>query len=320
MSRQQLEQHQVWLYLFCIGLGLCAGHFWPSLVSGLEALLWPLLALLLYATFTQMPLGRLRSSLRNKRFLAAAVAGNFVVIPILVTILIRFTPNEPAIQLGILLVLLVPCTDWFISFTHLGKGSMEDSITFSPISLLLQLLLLPIYLRLFLDGQTFSTTVAQKEMLLAFACLILLPLWLAYLTEKKILIRQPAQKEQLVQALGWLPVQLLALVVGLIAATQVNLMQQASGQLLSLIPIFLLFLLGAAILAWLMGKLFQLPAGQTRTLAFSFGTRNSFVVLPLALALPAELQLATAVIVLQSLVELLGMMVFLWLIPRVMRD
>ncbi|MDP3222391.1 MAG: hypothetical protein Q8M96_04570, partial [Rubrivivax sp.] len=46
------------------------------------------------------------------------------------------------------------------------------------------------------------------------------------------------------------------------------------------------------------------------------GTRNSFVVLPFALSLPAGWELAAVVIVVQSLVELLGMVFFLWWVPR----
>jgi ACR3 family arsenite transporter len=53
-----------------------------------------------------------------------------------------------------------------------------------------------------------------------------------------------------------------------------------------------------------------------RTLAFSLGTRNSFVVLPFALALPAGWETTVVVIVFQSLVELFGMVFYLWWLPR----
>lgn len=46
------------------------------------------------------------------------------------------------------------------------------------------------------------------------------------------------------------------------------------------------------------------------------GTRNSFVVLPLALLLPAGWEVAAVVIVVQSLVELFGMVAYVWVIPR----
>ena len=42
--------------------------------------------------------------------------------PLTVWGLLAFLPDDPAIRLGVLLVLLVPCTDWYITFTHLGGG------------------------------------------------------------------------------------------------------------------------------------------------------------------------------------------------------
>lgn len=77
----------------------------------------------------------------------------------------------------------------------------------------------------------------------------------------------------------------------------------------------MVFLLLAGLIAWALARALQLPADQGRTLAFSLGTRNSFVVLPFALALPAGWEVAAVVIVVQSLVELFGMVFFLWWIP-----
>jgi ACR3 family arsenite transporter len=53
---------------------------------------------------------------------------------------------------------------------------------------------------------------------------------------------------------------------------------------------------------------------------FSGATRNSLVVLPLALALPASLSLAPVVVVTQTLVELIGMVIFVRLVPRLVRS
>lgn len=321
MTREALERHQVWLYLTSIALSWLLGRQSPTLAAGLEGLLWPLLAALLFATFCQTPLRQWRQSLRNRRFLTLAVIGNFVLLPLLVALLLPWVPQDPAIRLGVLLVLLVPCTDWFISFTHLGQGATEDAIAFAPLSLLLQLLLLPLYLSLFLGadartGMDWGAALVQREMLLAFGGLILLPLLLAFLTERFAWRDHPPRKAALLGALAWLPVPLLALVVGLIAATQAPLLAQSGGILLGLVPVFVAFLLLAAALARLLGTIWHLPLAQTRVLAFSFGTRNSFVVLPLALALPPGMELAAAAIVLQSLVELLGMVLFLWWLPR----
>ena len=57
---------------------------------------------------------------------------------------------------------------------------------------------------------------------------------------------------------------------------------------------------------------------QGRTLAFSMGTRNSFIVLPFALSLPAGWEIAAIVVVIQSLTELFGKVFCLWFVPNVL--
>ena len=313
MTRQALETYQVLVYLAAIAMGLILGTTLPGRVGMLEALLWPLLGVLLYATFTQVPLTQLRGAWRDARFITAAVIGNFVLLPLVAWGLASLFAAEPAVRLGMLLVLLVPCTDWFITFSHLGGGKAQYAIALSPISLLLQLILLPFYLWLFLD-QSLLVAVVQRELLLAFAGLILLPLLLAFVTEKWA--QGSRCREYYIEWLGWLPVPLLALVVFSIAATQVGVVTGSLPLLGWLLLAFSCFLVVAALLARLLAQVANLPPAQGRVLAFSLSTRNSFVVLPLALSLPVSYELAVVAIVFQSLVELIGMAFFLWWVPR----
>ncbi|WP_355661858.1 arsenic resistance protein [Halomonas salifodinae] len=315
--RERLERYQVGLYLLAVGIGLWVGAYWGSLAEALTAGLWPLLGALLYATFTQVPLVGAWRRLARTRLLAAALVGNFLVIPLLLWGLAQL-PLAPPVLLGILLVLLVPCTDWFLVFTHLGGGDTPAALALTPLSLLLQLLLLPVYLWWFLD-QAALAGLLRQELLGAFVGLILLPLGAAWLTERWAgscpSERRPG-RQRLVAGLGWLPVPLLALVLFLVAAGQVGVVSDHSGLLLGLVPLFAAFLGVALGLAWLLSRAFRLPAAQGRVLAFGFGSRNSFVVLPLALALPAGFEATVSVVVIQSLVELLGMLLFLRWVPR----
>ncbi|HXF89309.1 MAG TPA: arsenic resistance protein, partial [Xanthobacteraceae bacterium] len=114
MTRQHVERYQVWIYVVAIMLGLALGHVAPELVDFFAAILWPALGLLLYATFTQVPLTHLPDAFRDRRFMGAVLLGNFVVVPVVVWLLLALVPADPAVRLGVLLVLLVPCTDWFI--------------------------------------------------------------------------------------------------------------------------------------------------------------------------------------------------------------
>jgi len=114
---------------------------------------------------------------------------------------------------------------------------------------------------------------------------------------------------------AWGPVPLLGFTVFLIAAAHAGAVANVLGQLAGVVPAFVLFLVLAVLVAKLMARWFALPADQGRTLAFSFGTRNSFVVLPLALSLPAGWEATGLVIVTQSLVELCGMVIYMWAVP-----
>lgn len=311
MDRLTLERRQVGLYLAAIVLGLGVGSPWPAAGPWLEALLWPVLVVLLYTTFVQVPLLHLREAFADHRFVAALLAGNFVIVPLAVWGLAGWLPADSVMRLGVLLVLLVPCTDWFITFTQLGGGDVPRAIAVTPANLLLQLLLLPAYLWLMADGADPAGLGLENVWPALF--IVLLPLGLAALTERWIEARPERQMRR--AQLAWWPVPLLAVVVFLIAGAQVGAVVEALRLLPVLVPVFVAFLLFAALLAKAMAMVLRLPAAQGRTLAFSFGTRNSFVVLPFALTLPAGWEVAAVVIVVQSLVELFGMVFYLWWLP-----
>lgn len=306
MSHEGLERLQAPIYLAAIALGLALGSAWPALAPLAELALWPALMLLLTAVFVAVPLGAIAAALADRRFLALLLAGNFLLLPIIAIVLAQPVP-DPALRLGVLLVLLPPCTDWFISFCRQGGGDTARAIAASPLLLALQLLLLPAYLWLAeapLPAGGLGPSVA------AAALVIGVPLLLAALAERSGAARrvQPAA--------AWVPVPALALVVGLIAVAHAPLALAAGPWLAALVPRFAAFLLVALLLALLLARLARLPEAQGRCLAFSFGTRNSFVVLPLAAALPAGWEAAVLAIVVQALVELVGMLAYLLVVPR----
>ena len=86
--------------------------------------------------------------------MTAVLIGNFLVIPLMVAAMIWFLPADPALRLGVVMVLLMPCTDWYITFTHLSGGDTGRAIAITPVNLLVQIALLPVYLWAFM-GDSF---------------------------------------------------------------------------------------------------------------------------------------------------------------------
>ncbi|WP_370559279.1 arsenic resistance protein [Edwardsiella tarda] len=315
LSREWLERQQIALYLAAILLAILQGLTLPTHTPSSQAISLAL-ALMLYATFLQLPLGELGRALRHPRFLAALLLTQFLVIPLLLTLLLPLLPDEPLLRLGILLVLLTPCIDYVVPFAQLGRADVRPLLAATPLLLMLQMVLLPLYLHLFLGAQA-AQHIQPAPFITAFLQLVVLPLCLAALTQT--LCRRSRRGQAIAHGLALLPVPSCALVLWVVVASTFTHLEAAADAALQSMPIYLLFAAVAPLIGWGMARLWRLDAPQGRAIAFSAATRNSLVVLPLALAIPGALPLLPAVIVSQTLVELLSELVYIRLIARLGR-
>lgn len=311
MTREDLERGQLAFYLPAVAFGIGIGLWLKPQVA--EAAIYAPLALLLYATFGQTLLLHLREAVQDRRYLAAALLTNFLGVPALVWALAWLVPRDPAILLGFYMVLLVPCTDWFIVFAYLGGGDARRAIASTPVMLLAQFLFLPVYLWLFL-GHTFTEVVRAGPFVRIFVLLIVLPLLAAGATQAWA--ERSAAGKRTLRVLAWLPVPCLTVVLFLIALSQAAQVAGGLHGMARVLAAFVLYLFLAATAGLLAARALGLPPTAGRTLIFSAGTRNSFVILPLVLALPAGWESAVTVVVLQPLVELIGMLGYLRWVPR----
>jgi len=312
LSKRWIQHNQVALYavavLFAIGLGLGV----PSASSVLEPLINPILAVLLYVTFLEIPFVRIRRVFRNGRFIGAALGMNFVVVPVVVFGLTRFLPQEPALLVGAFMVLLTPCIDYVITFTELGGGDSEQITAATPALMLIQLVLLPLYLWLFM-GQQVAEFIEAGPFIEAFVVIIAIPLSLAWATE--YFAERSTRGEMWQDAMGWLPVPMMGVTLFVIIASQLPRVQDSIGQVASVVPIYVAFLIIMPLLGRLAAGILGMDVGESRSLVFTSVTRNSLVVLPLALALPSGYSLAPAVVVTQTIVELSGMVILTRVVP-----
>lgn len=296
-----------------VAVGVAVGLAWPDADDQFSAAVWVPLGAVLYLTFAQVDLASLPRALTDRRFLGASLIGNFVLIPLLVAVLVAPLRGDPAIQLGAAMVLLAPCTDWFATFTHLGRGDAKRATAVIPILLIAQLALLPFYLPLVARDVSLQG-IDTGPFVIAFLAVIVLPLMLALVTRVLLPRRHEERWERLAERGTPL---LLAVTLFLVAAAHAPAVRDSGTELGTAAVIFAAYALLALWLARMVARVVSLDQPARRTLAFNFGTRNSFVILPLALALPADLSAAVAVIALQSLIELGAMIVYLHAVPSI---
>ncbi|WP_122277479.1 arsenic resistance protein [Pseudomonas syringae group genomosp. 3] len=313
MTREQLEENQIPLYFIAVIGAAIGGLLTPGWSQSLAALITPCIAVLMYAMFLQIPFLDIRQGLRDRRFISALLLANFVLIPLLVWAITLGLASHPAILVGALLVLLTPCIDYVVVFTHIGKGDSKLTLAATPVLLLLQLVLLPVYLA-FMLGSESGVVISISPFVEAFVFLIALPLVLAVLTSAGAKRSQVVSKWNDVWA--WMPVPAMAAVLVVVIASQIANVVNDIDKLLPVIPVYIGFMLLAPVVGALAARIFQLPAITARSVAFSASTRNSLVVLPLALALPEDIRaLAAAAVITQTLIELISELIYVRAIP-----
>ncbi|MBS0423158.1 MAG: arsenic resistance protein [Proteobacteria bacterium] len=312
MRREQLEENQIGLYTAALAVGMGLGLWHPNFGASLEYLISPVLALLLYSMFAQIPFLQLSEAFANKRFTAALLMINFIIVPIVVWFLSLLLPERPPLLLGVYLVLLTPCIDYVVVFTHLGRGNARLVLASTPLLLLAQMLLLPVYLWLFM-GEQAAQVMSAEPFLEAFLVLIVFPLGLALSTE--FWAKRQRNGAIWLEITAWLPVPFMAITLLLVVASQIGRIEEYLPVVAQVVPVYVAFMAIMPFLARLTAYAFRLETQAGRALVFSAGTRNSLVVLPLALALPDGWILASVVIVTQTLVELVGELIYIRLVP-----
>lgn len=312
IKRELVEKHQVGIYLGSVVLAVLV----VSLVPGTTALGYginPALAVMLFVTFLQVPLADLGRAFGRGRFLAALLTTNFVAIPLLIAVVVQLLPPDPLVRLGVLLVLLTPCIDYVVTFSHLGRADARLLLAATPTLLVVQMLLLPVYLGLFL-GNDAATLVQPGPFVHAFVWLIAAPLALA--GAMQLWAARSHSGKRASAALGFLPVPATAVVLFIVVLAVLAHLGPATDAALGVIPFYILFAMIAPFIGWSVGRLFRLDPAAGRAVAFSAGTRNSLVVLPLALAVPGAIPVLPAIIVTQTLVELISELVYVRLIAK----
>lgn len=198
------------------------------------------------------------------------------------------------------MLMVTPCTDWYIVFTGIAKGNVALSVSILPLNLILQLLLLPVYFYIF--AGTFE--LVDLELIVESILLVLLvPLLLSY-GVRAFLHRRKNSLEKISDTFGAFPILFLCLAVAAMFASQGEVLMDN----LDLLPQLLLPILGFFIINFILGRLIgrmlKFNLANTASLNLTTLARNSPIALAIAItAFPHE-PLIPLVLIIGPLVEL----------------
>jgi ACR3 family arsenite efflux pump ArsB len=200
------------------------------------------------------------------------------------------------LQIGFIMLMVTPCTDWYLIFTGLAGGNVALGSSILPLNLILQILLLPAYLLLFMGrAVSFDSIVILRSIFLV----LILPLASANLT--KHVFRKVGLKyalEKIVTKSDDVQFLLLCLAIVSMFASQGSLLFDHLKIFLTLLPPLVIFFIINFLTAFLTGKKLGLSFSDIIPLIFTTSARNS----------PISLAIATITFPLQPIISLVLIM------------
>ncbi|ADC51661.1 arsenite efflux protein ACR3 family [Alkalihalophilus pseudofirmus OF4] len=272
-----------------------------------ESLIVPFLLAMLYITFLQIPLDQLKKAFKNIKFTSTSLLLNFVWTPVFAWLLAMiFLSDHPALYIGFIMLMVTPCTDWYLIFTGIAKGNVALSTAILPLNLVLQVVLLPIYLILFAGS---SGVVEFSFLVESVLIVLLLPLLLAVLTNL-FLKKRKALQESLLNKLSTIPIVLLSLaIMAMFAAHGQLLLEHLDLLWIILLPILLFFIVNFFI-SQKAGKLLKFSYRDCASLSMTTLARNSPLALAIAMTAFPDEPFIALILVIGPLLELPILAVF----------
>ncbi|MFP3356265.1 arsenic resistance protein [Planococcus sp. SIMBA_143] len=296
-----LEKFQTVIILSAVGLGLLFGqvHFFEQYA---ESFIVPFLLLMLYGLFLTIPLQHLKDTFKNRKFFTVSMLINFVWTPLVAWGLgAIFLADHPALWIGFIMLMVTPCTDWYLMFTSIAKGNVPLSTSILPINLILQVVLLPVYLFIFAGTiEPIPLSTIGKSIVLV----LVIPFVLAHLTRYALRKRKAFLNEKLVSFFATAQIFFLSLAIMAMFASQGKyLLDNLEIISILLLPVLLFFIINF-ILVQTAGKALKFSYEDTVSLSLTTIARNSPVSLAIAVVAFPDQPLIALALVIGPLIEL----------------
>jgi len=298
----KLEKYQTLIIFAAMPIGFGLGQI-TFLAERTEHFVSPFLFVMLFGAFLNIPLRDFRRAFANVKFTATTVGINFIWTPILVWLLGKiFLSHSTILQIGFIMLMVTPCTDWYLIFTGIAKGNVPLSASVLPANLILQIVLMPAYLLIFGSA---SGAVNLREVLMSITFMLILPFALAQLV-KLILgrLRSEARRDKVLGVFSSSTTILLALaVMSMFIAKGRDLLANLGVVAVLLIPIVLFYIINFG-LAHGVGRVLKYDYADTTSLTLTTIAKNSPMTLGVALlAFPNE-PLIHLIMLIEPLIEL----------------
>ncbi len=292
-----IEKLEPAILIFTIIIGLILSDI-KILSNNIGNIINLFLCIMLYGIFLEVPLKNLKKSFKNIKFSSTSIMINFIWTPIFGYFLGNlFLNGNMDIFIGFFMLILTPCTDWYLIFTKIAKGDLNLSLSILPINLILQIVLLPIYLIIFFSN---NNAINYSNLVYSLIIVIVIPFLSAQIT--KLLLNNKLKK--ITNFFSKYQIVFLALAVFAIFNSQGN---QLFGHLNSVLTIFIpliIFFIATTLIDLLLSEQIHLTYEEYASLTMTTLARNSPLALAIAINSFPNHELIIIALVIGPLIEL----------------
>ena len=298
-----MTRWQVPVVLAAVAIGTALGLVF-DLGDAPERLVVPALVGLLALTFAGVNGRSFTEAIRPHPKVATSSLGiNFVWTPVFAGLLgWLLLAGHPDLRLGLVMLLVTPCTDWYLVFTGTARGNVALAASLLPPNLVLQLVLLPIYVTA-LTGA--AADIPLRDLAGSVAIVLGVPLVVA--AAVRAIAARNGTNDRLDHALERAqPVGLALLAVAIVAifATHAGVVADSPDAFLRLLAPLAAFFAITYLIATAASRALDLGYPERVTLTMTTLARNSPVALAIATAAFPDRPLVAVALVVGPLIEL----------------
>lgn len=264
-----------------------------------EQLINIFLCLMLFGVFLEVPLGELKDSFKNVKFTSTSLIINFIWTPLFGYFLgSLFLKGNVDILVGFFMLILTPCTDWYLVFTKMAKGDLTLSLSILPVNLILQIILLPVYLVIFFSS---ANTLDYSQLAYSLLIVIVIPFVAAQIAK---IILNGDLKQKATELFSTLQIWFLSVAVFCIFASQGDLLFSNLDSVIAIFIPLIIFFASNTIIDLLVSENINFTYAEYASLTMTTLARNSPLALAIAINSFPGHELISIALVIGPLIEL----------------
>ena len=293
-----IEKLEPFILILAIVLGLIFSNI-KLLSNNVGNLINLFLCIMLYGVFLEVPIKNLKESFKNIKFSSTSIIINFIWTPLFGYFLGNlFLNGNIDIFIGFIMLIITPCTDWYLVFTKMVKGDLNLSLSILPTNLILQIILLPVYLIIFFSN---SNSMSYTNLAYSLIIVIVIPFLLAQITK---LVLNPQLNEKITDFFSNYQILFLALAVFAIFNSQGSLLFENLNSVLTIFIPLITFFITNTIIDLLISEQINFTYEEYASLTMTTLARNSPLALAIAINSFPNHELISIALVIGPLIEL----------------